>query len=30
VAVAEVSTMEDVQQARQNYEQAIKQERYFL
>lgn len=30
VAVAEVSSMPDVQQARENYEQAVKQERYFL
>ncbi len=30
VAVAEVSTSESVQQARQNYEEALKKERYFL
>ena len=30
VAVAEVSQMESVQQARQEYEQNLKKERYFL
>jgi 3D-(3,5/4)-trihydroxycyclohexane-1,2-dione acylhydrolase (decyclizing) len=30
VAVAETSTMDSVQQARANYEEALKKERYFL